>query len=109
MCTFLGIILSISSKKNSAMTFVTVFFIIWVGSFLISLNTQLIGGKMYKNIKILITLIRSVMQCICLLGYCIFPINICALLNLLILNYFPFIFKFSLVCVSFIWSTKGKK
>jgi len=48
MCMFLGLILSISSKKNSGMVFTTVFVIIWIGSVIITINTRLIGGKLYK-------------------------------------------------------------
>lgn len=47
------------------------------------------------------------MQCICLLGYCIFPIDVCALLDLIILKRVPFIFKLILLSISFVWSTNG--
>lgn len=47
MCMFLGLILSIASTKNSGMVFTTVFVIIWIGSVIITLNTKLIGGKLY--------------------------------------------------------------
>jgi hypothetical protein len=46
LCSFLCIILTLSSHKKNSVTFVSVFFIIWVGSILISLNTKLIGGKL---------------------------------------------------------------
>ena len=48
------------------------------------------------------------MQCICLLGYCIFPINLAGLLVKVLLPFLPGLFKLILVSIAFIWSTRGK-
>jgi len=48
--------------------FTLVWIIVWVGASVVTLNTQLIGGNL------------SFFQCVCLLGYCLFPLNVAALL-----------------------------
>jgi hypothetical protein len=90
-------ILSMTSKKESGIVFTTVFIIIWIGSMIITLNTKLLGGKM------------SLMQCICLLGYCLFPLDVAALLVRVFFKFLPGIFKLFIVAFTFMWSTKGSK
>jgi protein YIPF6 len=86
-----------TSKKESGIVFTTVFIIIWIGSMIITLNTKLLGGKM------------SLMQCICLLGYCLFPLDVAALLVRVFFKFLPGIFKLFIVAFTFMWSTKGTK
>ena len=49
-------------------TFTLIFIIFWIGSLLVFLNANLLGIKI------------SVFQIICLLGYCLFPLNIAAII-----------------------------
>jgi len=65
-----------SNQKSN--TFSLVFIVFWFGSFLIYLNANLL------EIKI------SIFQIFCLLGYCLFPLNLSALI-LSILNVFEII------------------
>ena len=51
--------------------------------------------------------IRSLLQCICLLGYCIFPIVLCALFLRILLPFLPGVFKILIVKICFFWSVKG--
>jgi hypothetical protein len=95
MCLVLGLILSITTQKDSGMVFATVFVIIWIGSIIITFNTKLLGGTL------------RTWQCICLLGYCIFPLDIAAILVRLVLYWIPAIFKLFIVCLSFLWSTRA--
>ena len=95
ICLILGIILSFTSKKSSGLVFSTIFIIIWIGGIIITMNSSLLGGKL------------SLLQCICLLGYCTFPCVISALLVRVILKFLPGIGKLIIVCISFYWSTKG--
>ena len=96
VCLILGIILSFTSKKSSGLVFSTIFIIIWVGGIVITINSSLLGGKL------------SLLQCICLLGYCSFPCVVSAFLVRIILNFLPVIAKLIIVILSFVWSIKGK-
>ena len=55
-----------ASEKGS--TFTLIFIIFWIGSILVYLNANLLGIKI------------SIFQIICLLGYCLFPLNIAAII-----------------------------
>jgi len=70
----------------------------WGGAFVVTLNTKLLGGKI------------SFFQCVCVLGYCFFPIvlaaTIVALLKTLSIN---FIFlKLIIAALALAWSVFGK-
>ena len=96
ICLLLGIILCFTSKKNSGLVFSMIFIIMWIGAMIITMNSSLLGGKL------------TLMQCICLLGYCTFPSVVASLFNRVILKFLPSIGKLTIVFISFIWSTKGK-
>lgn len=92
LCLMLALTLSISSEEGADLIFATIFVIIWVGAGVVTLNAKLLGGKI------------SFFQSVCVLGYCVFPINITALLCALIGNHL-FIIRLILVVLSFTWST----
>jgi len=96
ICLLLGIILCFTSKKNSGLVFSMIFIIMWIGAMIITMNSSLLGGKL------------TLMQCICLLGYCTFPSVVAAFFNRVILEFLPSIGKLIIVFISFVWSTKGK-
>ena len=54
------------NSENRGQTIILIFLIFWVGSFLVFLNSNLLGVK------------ASIFQIFCLLGYCLFPLNISA-------------------------------
>ena len=58
------------TKKGDV--FVQVFILFWFGSFLINLNNQMLG------------VVTSLFQCVCFLGYCMFPINLAAFLLIIV-------------------------
>ena len=64
---FLACTLAINSE-NKSQTIILIFLIFWVGSFLVFLNSNLLGVK------------TSIFQIFCLLGYCLFPLNISAII-----------------------------
>jgi hypothetical protein len=78
------------------MVFTTVFVIIWIGSLIITVNTKLLGGTL------------SLLQCICLLGYCIFPIVVAAFLLRILLPFLPGVMKFLIIKLTLIWAVKGR-
>ena len=68
----------------------------WIGAIVITMNSSLLGGKL------------TLMQCICLLGYCTFPCVVASLFNRVILSFMSSFAKLIIVFISFVWSTKGK-
>ena len=64
---FLASTLAINSHDKGQIVILT-FAIFWVGSFLVYLNANLLGVKM------------SIFQIFCFFGYCLFPLNIVAIL-----------------------------
>ena len=89
LITFLSSILSMSSKEKTNIM-VSVFAIFWIGSCLIYLNANLLNSKI------------KLFPMICLLGYCLFPLNIAAFI--LALTNFYDIFKLIIVGIMCSWS-----
>lgn len=44
--------MSLTSTKNSGLVFSTIFVIIYIGSIVITVNNTLLGGHMYKIVKL---------------------------------------------------------
>ncbi|CAD8088416.1 unnamed protein product [Paramecium primaurelia] len=65
----------------------------WGGSAVITVNAKLLGGQV------------SFFQSVCVLGYCVFPINIAAVLITFFQSYFGFFLRIIIVGVAFLWST----
>lgn len=72
--------------------FVQIFILFWCGSLIINLNNQMLG------------VVTSLFQCVCFLGYCMFPINLAAI----ILNIFRIhILMDMVICIgATIWAVK---
>ena len=87
--TLLSCTLAIKSKDKSNIIAI-IFAIFWLGSLLVYLNATLLDSKI------------KLFPVICLLGYCLFPLNISAFL-LSISNFYEFI-RFLLVLLTFIWA-----
>lgn len=69
ICLLLAVLLSVSSPADQGATvFCAVFGIVWAGAAVVTLNAQLLEGKI------------SFFQSVCVLGYCVFPLCISALL-----------------------------
>ena len=97
ICLLLGTILCFTTKKKSGLVFSMIFIIMWIGAIIITMNSSLLGGKL------------TLMQCICLLGYCTFPSVVASFFNRVLLKSIPSFIKLLIVFISFVWSTKGKK
>lgn len=73
VCLLLSIILSLTAPGDSAsLVFAAVFVIVWCGAAAVTVNAQLLGGTI------------SFFQSVCILGYCVFPLTLSALLNFII-------------------------
>jgi protein YIPF6 len=97
LCLLLGIVLSMSAPTNqAALTFAAVFISISVGSTIVTINVQLLGGTI------------SFFQSVCVLGYSVFPLVISAMvIGGLKLLYIHWLWIHSIiVIVGSIWSLR---
>ncbi|POW01015.1 hypothetical protein PSHT_12737 [Puccinia striiformis] len=70
-CLGLAVVLSLNAPPQQSLSvFTGVFVIVWVGSVIVTLNARLLGGRV------------SLFQSICVLGYCLFPLFVAALVAL---------------------------
>jgi len=93
LCLLLATTLSIrAAPEQTAQTFATVFFVVWVGAGVVTINAALLGGQI------------SFLQSVCVLGYCLCPLNIAS-----ILCHFWGSKAYQLVVVSvcFFWATRA--
>lgn len=68
LCLGLAVLLSFRSPPDqAALVFAAVFCAVWLGGTVVTINAQLLGGTI------------SFFQCLCVLGYSIFPLTIAAL------------------------------
>ena len=69
--------------------------IMWGGSFVVTINTKLLGGHI------------SFFQCVCVLGYCIFPIVLGALIIFILkeIGIDLLIIKLIIAGLVLVWST----
>lgn len=130
----LAVMLSLKAHDEASVVFSVIFVIVWVGAAVITINGQLLGGRLcVKRIRFFflerafqfatsasnchVTFLRtmyrrSFFQSVCLLGYCIFPVLLsavaCFLINSLVKNDFAVVFRFVSVLVALLWSIWGK-
>lgn len=65
-------ILSIGANEAGQTAFTSMFMLIWVGSTVVTVNSKLLGGAL------------SFFQCVCILGYCVFPLVISAIVGIVL-------------------------
>lgn len=93
LCLTLSLILSTSSdSKQSSTVFSLVFVLIWGGASVVTVNCQLLGGRV------------SFFQSLCLLGYCVFPLVVSSLLAAFWGNA---VYRTVIVLVALVWSTRA--
>jgi hypothetical protein len=85
----LALTLTLNTKEKGQITSL-IFIIFWVGGAIIFLNNHFLGVK------------ASIFQMFCLLGYCLFPLNVAAIIVTLI-NLFELV-RFIIVGVACLWS-----
>merc|ERR1719460_950076 len=93
ICLALSIILSTQAPADQAgYVFALVYVLVWVGSGVVTINAQLLKGQI------------SFFQSVCVLGYCVFPLVLAAL----VCSFLPAglqIVKVVLVVLGFTWAT----
>uniref|UniRef100_A0A7S4LML3 Protein YIPF n=1 Tax=Eutreptiella gymnastica TaxID=73025 RepID=A0A7S4LML3_9EUGL len=97
LCLFLAIILGLSKKAHDekGQTFAGVFTGVSVGSTVVTLNAQFLGGHL------------SFFQIVCVLGYCLFPL--CAAATLCLILPERMIWKMIPCLAAFVWSTYASR
>jgi len=98
VCLTLSIMLSLTAPdEQRALVFAGVFVIVWCGAAIVTLNAQLLGGTI------------SFFQSVCILGYCVFPLNVACFASMIIKGLIGsvFLIKLAIVVVGFIWSTRA--
>lgn len=98
VCLALSVILSLRAPTNEASAvFAAVFVAVWVGSAVVTCNGQMLGGTI------------SFFQSVCVLGYCVFPMMLSALLILLLEKTWFGVVWVDLVWVAlgFVWATRA--
>ncbi|XP_031555596.1 protein YIPF6-like [Actinia tenebrosa] len=85
------------SNNDGGPQFAEVFVVVWVGSFVITINSKLLGGQI------------SFFQSVCVLGYCIFPLVVALIVCRFILlakqNVALFFVRLIFVIAGFAWAT----
>jgi len=91
LCLMLATLLSwFAPYEQKSLVFASVFVIIWCGAAVVTVNALLLGGNI------------SFFQSVCVLGYCIFPLNIASVVCLVGGH---IIWRCIVVAVCFFWST----
>ena len=86
-----------SSYANAAVVFSLVFVVLWVGAIVVSVNAQLLGGKL------------SLPQSVCVLGYSAFPVC-AARLTIGVVETMVGVsrlVRFVTAAVALVWATRG--
>lgn len=93
LCLLLACTLSLTAQEEqTALVFASVFVIVWCGAAVVTLNAALLGGKI------------SFLQSVCVLGYCLCPLNIASLVCRAWSNK---VFQLIVVFSCFCWATRA--
>lgn len=100
VCLALAVLLSLKAPVGQAsLVFAAVFCAIWFGSAVVTVNAQLLGGTI------------SFFQSVCVLGYCVFPMTLAAvvvdLFKMLNLGAFSTLVELAVLFVAFLWATRA--
>lgn len=99
ICMSLAVALSAEAHDEASLVFSVIFVIMWVGAAVVTVNGQLLGGRL------------SFFQSVCLLGYCVFPILLaagaCIGLNTFLPAGLAVILRFVAVVVALLWALLG--
>lgn len=105
--------------QQSAMVFTGVFVVIWAGAAVVTINAQLLGSTMSVDhwftgprdtrlTNVPGCARSSFFQSVCVLGYCVFPLNLATLLCMVLKVVVSHVLlRLVIVAVGFLWSTRG--
>lgn len=100
VCLGLSVLLSFKAPVGQAtLVFASVFSSVWLGATVVTINAQLLGGTI------------SFFQSVCVLGYCVFPMSMAALvvdlLKMVPLGAFSTLCEIAVLAVAFLWATRA--
>jgi len=100
VCLGLAVLLSLKAPVGQAsLVFAAVFCAVWFGSTVVTINAQLLGGTI------------SFFQSVCVLGYCVFPMTLAAvvvdLFKMINLRAFSTLVELAVLFIAFLWSTRA--
>jgi hypothetical protein len=100
VCLALAVLLSFKAPVGQAsLVFAAVFCAVWIGSSVVTVNAQLLGGTI------------SFFQSVCVLGYCVFPMTVAAvfvdLLKFINLGAFSTLCEMAVLVIGFLWATRA--
>lgn len=99
ICMSLAVALSAEAHDEASLVFSVIFVIMWVGAAVVTVNGQLLGGRL------------SFFQSVCLLGYCVFPILLAAGACIGVNTFLPaglaVVLRFVAVVVALLWALLG--
>lgn len=93
LCFALAIVLSADYKtcpEEAHGVFALVFVVVWIGAIFITWNSSLLGGKV------------SFFQSVCVLGYCIFPLNLASIFTIFWHNTW---YVLLVIIIAWLWAT----
>ncbi|KAE9414038.1 hypothetical protein Angca_002622 [Angiostrongylus cantonensis] len=93
ICVGLSLLLHHNNPDGSAPQFTQVFAITFFGSVVVTLNIKLLGGQI------------SFFQSLCVVGYCLLPPFVAAVICSILLHRRLFIIRLVITAVGFLWST----
>jgi protein YIPF6 len=110
-CLVLSLLMSFGASENqSQVVFTGIFTMVWLGEAICTLNLKLLGGTVYASLpptstdEEILMLRRSFFQSLCVLGYCLFPLTIAALINVFVHTIFV---RLPVIAVTYVWSAFG--
>ena len=117
-CLVLSLLMSFAATEGqSQVVFTGIFTMVWLGEAVCTLNLKLLGGTVYYSAPsspptllsvfsfgVLELIVRSFFQSVCVLGYCLFPLTISALISVLVPKIFV---KLPVIVVTYCWSAFG--
>jgi len=98
VCLILSVLLSLKAPTNQAsLVFAAVFVSVWIGSTIVTINAQLLGGTI------------SFFQSVCVMGYCVFPMTVSAfIIGLLRLTPLSWLWLDLIwLFLGFLWATRA--
>ena len=99
LCMLLSVLLSaqsgtnVSGEAQSGYVFAMIFVLVWVGAAVVTMNAALLGAKI------------SFFQSVCVLGYCLAPLFLAAVVCSFFNAFKLHVAKLVVVSVGFLWST----
>ncbi|VDL80127.1 unnamed protein product [Nippostrongylus brasiliensis] len=93
ICVGISLLLQHNATDGSAPQFTQVFAITFFGSIVVTMNIKLLGGQI------------SFFQSLCVIGYCLLPPFVAALVCSTVLHGKLFVLRLGLTAVGFCWST----